>query len=139
MKIVEVEFKKKGKQYLFFDDNLELSVDDNVIVETEKGQQYGTIRSISANNSSDDHAKVLRKATAEDEKQNLKNISDAEKSVEKAQEISEQLGLDMKFISSFYTFDRKQMVFNFIADSRVDFRELAKSLANIYKTRIELR
>ena len=139
MKTVSVEFKKGGKQYLFFDNNLEISVGDNVVVETERGQQFGKI--VSVNNSDDhkEHSLVLKIANKTDEKQNQKNIKDAKNAIIKASELVEKLGLDMKLIDSYYTFDRKQLVFQFLSDNRVDFRELAKQLAAIYKTRIELR
>ena len=139
MRTVNIEFKKGGKQYVFFDNDLEINEGDNVIVETERGQQFGTV--VSINNASDnkDHSLVLKVATSSDEKQNSKNISDAKKAIVKAEELVNNLGLDMKLIDSYYTFDRKQLVFQFLSDNRVDFRELAKQLAAIYKTRIELR
>ena len=68
-----------------------------------------------------------------------KNLKDAEKALNKAREIIEELKLDMRLLDASYTYDRKQLLFNFIADERVDFRELAKRLAQVYKTRIELR
>ena len=139
MKTVNVEFKKGGKQYVFFDNDLEINVGDNVVVETERGQQFGTI--VSTNNKDDnkEHSLVLKVASSSDEKQNQKNIRDAKNAINKANELVEKLGLDMKLIDSYYTFDRKQLVFQFLSDNRVDFRELAKQLAAIYKTRIELR
>ena len=140
MKCVGVEFKEKGKQYTFDINNLDINIGDDVIVETERGLQFG--KAVVYYGEVDDgkeHAKVLKVATKKDVEQNKKNISEAAKALEKAQELSDELSLDMKFLESFYTFDRKQLVFQFLADNRVDFRELAKSLAAIYKTRIELR
>lgn len=139
MKTVGVEFKKGGKQYIFFDNDLELSVGDNVIVETERGLQFGSIASIHTSSDNKDHSKVYKIATKEDEKQHKNNIKEASKAIEKAQSLADKLQLDMKFLDVYYTFDRKQLVFQFLADNRIDFRELAKSLASIYKTRIELR
>ena len=140
MKIVNIEFKKGGKQYMFLDNNIELTKGDNVIVNTERGLQFGTVTSIDNNEKDDkDHALVYKLATKEDIRQNEKNIKEAAKANEKAQELANEFGLDMKFIDASYTFDRNQLVFQFLADNRVDFRELAKSLAGIYKTRIELR
>lgn len=140
MKTVAIEFKKSGKQYLFFDNNLEVNKDDNVIVETERGQQFGKVVTVYDEKIDDkDHSLVLKVATKEDVKQNEKNIKEASEAVLKAQELANDLSLDMKFIDAYFTFDRKQLVFQFLADNRVDFRELAKSLAAIYKTRIELR
>jgi len=140
MKTVGVEFKKGGKQYIFFDNDLELNIGDNVIVDTERGLQFGTIASLygeCSNNSQ--HSLVQKIANKEDIKQYKKNIIDAKAAQTKAQQISDKFNLEMKFLDAYYTFDRKQLVFQFLADNRVDFRDLAKSLASIYKTRIELR
>ena len=139
MKTVGVEFKKGGKQYIFYDNGLKLNVGDNVIVDTERGEQFGTVATVLNNDDHKEHTKVLKVATKNDEKQNQDNIKDAKNAISKAEELIEKLGLDMKLIDSYYTFDRKQLVFQFLADNRVDFRELAKQLAAIYKTRIELR
>ena len=139
MKTVGIEFKKNGKQYIFFDNNLKLNIGDNVIVETERGLQFGTVASLPLKEDSLEHSKVIKIATANDEKQNQTNIKDASKALKKAEELVQKEGLEMKLIDSYYTFDRKQLVFQFIADNRIDFRDLAKNLASIYKTRIELR
>jgi cell fate regulator YaaT (PSP1 superfamily) len=139
MRTVKVEFKKNGKQYIFLDNNIELAEEENVIVETEKGLQFGKITSVGESTTDDNHALVIRIASKEDEKQHQKNIKEAEKALVKAEEIAGELGLEMKFIDASFTFDKKQLIFQFLADNRVDFRELAKSLAAIYKTRIELR
>lgn len=140
MKAVGVEFKDKGKLYTFFDNNLEIKLNDKVIVNTERGLQFGKIGAIFGElNDGKDHALVYKIATEEDEIQNQKNVEEAEKALIKAQEIAEKTKLDMKFLDAFFTFDRKQLVFQFLSDNRIDFRELAKSLAGIYKTRIELR
>jgi len=138
MRIVNVEFKKGGKSYKFYDNNIDLEVGDNVIVNTERGLQFGTVVSLEENDNNE-HALVEKKASKEDEKQNKKNVEESKEAVVKAQEIADEYDLDMKFIDANYTFDRKQLVFQFLADNRVDFRDLAKSLAAIYKTRIELR
>ena len=140
MKTVGIEFKKGGKQYIFFDNGLKLNLEDAVIVDTERGQQFGYVAKLYDNNvDNNEHMKVLKIATKEDIKQNEKNIKEAAKACDKAQELAKEYDLDMKFIDANYTFDRKQLVFQFLADNRVDFRELAKQLAAIYKTRIELR
>ena len=139
MKTVEIEFKKNGKQYLFFDNNLELNIGDNVIVDTERGLQFGTVSSLKNVNDNLEHSLVIRVADKNDVKQNENNIKDAKKALLKAEELINKLNLDMKLIDSYYTFDRKQLVFQFLSDNRVDFRELAKQLAAVYKTRIELR
>jgi cell fate regulator YaaT (PSP1 superfamily) len=140
MNCVSVEFKEKGKQYTFNSNNLNLNVGDYVIVETERGQQFGKISSILGElNDNKEHSNVLKIASDKDIKQNKSNISEAAEALEKAQEIANDYSLDMKFLDAYYTFDKKQLFFQFLADNRVDFRELAKTLASIYKTRIELR
>lgn len=140
MKAVGVEFKEKGKLYTFFDNDLELKIGDKVIVNTERGLQFGKVSALFGElNDGKEHALVHKIVTKEDEIQNKKNVEEAAKALQKAQELAEKSNLDMKFLDAFFTFDRKQLVFQFLSDNRVDFRELAKSLASIYKTRIELR
>ena len=140
MKCVGVEFKSGGKQYTFFDNDIEVNCEDYVIVETERGLQFGKVCVLLGElNDGKEHTKVVQIAKNKEIKQNETNIKDAKKALEKAQELAEKLSLEMKFLDSYFTFDRKQLVFQFLSDNRVDFRELAKSLAGIYKTRIELR
>ena len=91
------------------------------------------------NISIDEMKNIVRVATDEDYDQYLKNLAESEKCVTKAREFVKELDLDMNILDASYTLDKKQLLFNFIADERVDFRELAKKLASIYKTRIELR
>ena len=142
-RIVGIAFNKKGRIYNFDAGHLELNIEDNVIVETEKGLQYGTVVTEPKVINEDDFSyplkEVIRFATKKDEQINSKNNQDASKALIKAKEIVEELGLTMNLIDASFTFDRKQLLFNFIADERVDFRELAKRLAAIYHTRIELR
>lgn len=140
MKCVGVEFKSGGKQYTFFDNDIDINCEDYVIVETERGQQFGKVCTLLGElNDGKEHTRVIQIAKSKEIKQNDSNIKDAQKALEKAQELAEKLSLEMKFLDAYFTFDRKQLVFQFLADNRVDFRELAKSLAAIYKTRIELR
>lgn len=142
-KIVSCEFKKNGKNYYFDTNNIELNLGDNVIVETERGLQYATIistpKDVDEKTLTYELQKIIRIADDEDNRRHLKNIKDAENALKRAQTISKELDLEMKFIESIYTFDRNQLLFYYISDNRVDFRELAKELAGIYKTRIELR
>ncbi len=140
MKCIGIEFKENGKQYIFDINGLDINLGENVIVETERGLQFGkAVVYYGEINDGKEHAKVVKVATKKDEEQNKKNIKEAAQALEKAQELADEYQLEMKFLESFYTFDRKQLVFQFLADNRVDFRDLAKSLAAIYKTRIELR
>ena len=138
MRTVKVQFKDNGKQYVFFDNNLEINEGEYVIVETERGLQFGKASSFGPDDHKE-HYNVIKVADKKDIKQNQLNIKDSMKALEKAKELVEQLELDMKLIDCYFAFDRKQLIFQFIADNRIDFRELAKQLASIYKTRIELR
>ena len=132
-----------NKIYYFNINGLPLTKKDAVIVETERGEQYGIVKTsvinIDKSLLKSEVKSVLRKANNEDEKQNNTNLKDSVKAMEDCEKIKDELGLDMKILSASFTFDRKQLLFNFLADDRVDFRELAKRLASIYKTRIELR
>ena len=142
-KIVGVSFNKKGRVYNFECYDFDLNIGDEVIVETEKGQQYGfimtSVKEIEDSEFSIPLKPVLRMANKKDKQTYYKNNQDAAKAFEKAKEIVNDLNLEMRLLDASYTFDRKQLLFNFVADDRVDFRELAKRLASIYKTRIELR
>ena len=142
-KIVGVAFNKKGRVYNFSVKSYDLNIGDTVIVETEKGLQYGfvmtNIKEIDENEFSIPLKSVIRTTTKKDDQNYFKNNQDSGKALNKAREIVSDLNLDMHILDANYTFDRKQLLFNFTADDRVDFRELAKKLASIYKTRIELR
>ena len=142
-RIVGITFNKKSRVYNFDAVHFDLNIGDNVIVETEKGLQFGIVMTepkvISENDFSYPLKEVIRYATKKDIQTNSKNCQDAGKALIKAREIVEELGLEMNIIDASYTFDRKQLLFNFLADERIDFRELAKRLAAVYRTRIELR
>ena len=142
-KVVGIAFNKKGRVYNFCVKGHDLSIGDTVIVETEKGLQYGfvmtNVKDINENEFSIPLKNVIRLSNKKDDQTYFKNNQDSGKALNKARELVDELGLDMHILDANYTFDRKQLLFNFTADERVDFRELAKRLANIYKTRIELR
>ena len=133
----------EGKIYYFNGKDLELNRDNKVVVETEKGVQLGTVsyklENKKINISIDDMKPILRLATDEDISKFEENLKLSTECLENARNIAEELELDMNILDANYTLDRKQLLFNFIADERVDFRELAKRLASLYKTRIELR
>lgn len=141
-KVVGVVFSDKGRMYYFSPDKLKLSLNDYVIVETDKGLQFGTIKMEETNISKEkikgSLKKVIRKASNKDIKINKENEREAKKAIQKCQQISDSFDLKMKIIDAHYTFDRDKLVFKFLADNRVDFRNLAKKLASIYRTRIEL-
>ncbi len=142
-KVVGVSFTKKGKVYNFDPATFVLEIDDKVIVETGKGLQFGYVASEMMEVEDDtliaDLKPVLRLASKKDEGIHACNVNDAERALLKAMEFVRELNLDMKILDASFTFDRNQLLFNFIADERVDFRELAKKLAQVYRTRIELR
>lgn len=139
MKQFSVIFKTNGKSY-YFNGNDDLKVKDNVIVETEKGLQYGQINSILDNQFEEVKFKnIVRKATEEDTDNYHKLLRDSNKALTKCKELVKNLNLNMNVISADFTFDKSQLLFSFVSDERVDFRELAKKLASIYHTRIELR
>lgn len=132
-----------GKVYYFNGNELELKKDQYVLVETERGLQLGKVVSkIDAEKikiPTQDIKSILKVASEEDYNTYLGNLAAASKCLDKAKKIALELELKMNILDATYTFDKKQLLFNFIADERIDFRELAKRLANIYKTRIELR
>ena len=143
IKVCGVRFNDKGRMYYFSFDSLNLEKDDEVIVETEKGLQYGFVSKpyfeIDENSIVSPLKKVLRIATKYDRKTYEKNVKDSKYAYYKAKDLAKELNLQMKILDATYTFDRHQLMFNFTADDRIDFRELAKKLASLYKTRIELR
>jgi cell fate regulator YaaT (PSP1 superfamily) len=142
-KVVGVSFNETSRIYYFDVGNFELKKGDNVIVETEKGLQFGTvltnIKEVSGKDILLPLKPILRLATASDIERRKENSIEEKKAMETAKRIVKNLNLDMRILSASYNFDRKQLLFNFLADERIDFRELAKELAKIYRTRIELR
>lgn len=142
-KVVKISFQNSNKLYYFSTNDINISKNDLVIVESERGFQFGTVASdvieIDESKIPKTLKNIIRKATDSDFSTNRKNIIDSEKALKKAKELAKKLNVNMTLLNAYFTFDRNQLVFNFIADDRVDFRELAKNLASIYKTRIELR
>ncbi len=142
MRVVGVKLSDNGKVYYFDAGNVNVHENATVIVETEKGLQYGTVvyevpeKEIK---SEIEYKPVIRLTTKNDYKRYVSNLKDADKAIVKCNELIEEYGLDMKIIDGSYTFDREQLIFRFLADDRVDFRQLAKDLGSIFRTRIELR
>ena len=140
--VVGIKLNENGKTYYFNSNGYNLKDGDSVIVETEKGQQFGTVATTVVDESLNKNLElksVIRVANKNDYKKHMKNISDADKALVKCNDLIDQYGLEMKIIDASYTFDREQLIFRFVSDSRVDFRQLAKDLGSIFKTRIELR
>ena len=132
------------KNFAYFDSSeFDLVSNDVVIVETDFGIDSAIVKKASymekEENLPDSIKKVVRKVTNEDRVLLSENNTKAEQAFEIAKKYSKELELDMNFVDCYYTFDKNQLVFSFVADNRVDFRELAKKLAQKYKTRIELR
>ena len=140
--IVGIKLNEMGKAYYFNSNGFNLNIGDKVIVETEKGLQYGEVVDVSIEikeRNNLEYKNVIRIANKNDVKKHLSNIKEAERAIVRCGDLIEQYGLDMKIIDACYTFDREQLIFRFISDNRVDFRQLAKDLGSIFKTRIELR
>lgn len=141
--VVGIKFDSSNRMYYFETNSFDLKKSDKVIVETEKGLQFGMVLSEKKKIEEKDIAlplkKVVRIANSEDIKQHENNKILANKALEDARKNAKKLNLDMNFIGAYFTLDKNQLIYNFVADDRVDFRELAKKLASIYKTRIELR
>lgn len=141
--VIGIRFKQVGKVYYFDPAGIQVKKEDHVIVETARGVECGEVamenRQVSDDNIVKPLKKVIRKATEEDLAQMRKN---REKQISAAKICNEKIAahkLDMKLVDVEYTFDNNKILFYFTADGRVDFRELVKDLASVFRTRIELR
>ena len=143
VKIVGVRFRNAGKVYYFDPKNYKIRPEDHVIVETARGIEYGTViggvRSVSEEAVVQPLKPVIRVATAEDDAKAQKNRNKEKDALRICQEKIAKHGLEMKLIDAEYTFDNNKLLFYFTADGRIDFRELVKDLAAVFKMRIELR
>lgn len=141
--VVGVRFKKAGKIYYFDPNELDLKPMDHVIVETVRGIEYGEVIVAPKEVPEDDIVsplkKVIRKATQEDEQKVMENKQKEEEAFDICLREIEKHNLPMKLIDVEYTFDNNKVIFYFTAEGRVDFRELVKDLAAVFRTRIELR
>lgn len=143
VKVVGISFKEKGQIYFFNPNGISIKKNDNVIVETERGKQYGQamtdIIEVEDKKIVLPLKNIIRLATKKDEQTNLKNIKDSQKALQTAKNVIDKMNINMQLIEATYTFDREQLMFKFLSDNRVDFRDLVKELALIFHTRIELR
>lgn len=140
--VVAVRFKKAGKLYYFDPAGIEIKADNAVIVETSRGVEFGTVVSkkrIEAEDLHSDLKQVLRVATEEDRQVERQNKVDADYAKEECKQIIAKHGLEMDLVDAEYTFDKSKIIFYFTAEGRIDFRELVKELASVFRTRIELR
>ncbi len=142
-KVVGIRFRNAGKIYYFDPKDLEMAAGDHAIVETARGIEYGTVL-IAPREVEDDTVvqplkPVIRVATEEDDKTVERNKEREKSAYKTCQEKIAKHGLDMKLVQAEYTFDSNKLLFYFTADGRIDFRELVKDLAGVFRTRIELR
>lgn len=143
IKVVGVRFRQAGKIYYFDPKNLPMKRGTHVIVETARGVEYGTVI-MPPKQVADDEVvlplkSVIRVATAEDERIEERNHEKEREAYRICQEKIQKHGLEMKLVQAEYTFDNNKLLFYFTADGRIDFRELVKDLASVFRTRIELR
>ena len=142
-KVVGVRFKKAGKLYYFDPLDMPIEIGDYVIVETARGVEYGKVASRS--NDIDDKdvvlplKKIIRLADEGDRERVKENEQEADQAIDVCVDKIAEHRLDMRLVDVEYTFDRNKIVFYFTAEGRVDFRNLVKDLAAIFRTRIELR
>lgn len=143
IEVIGVRFKKAGKIYYFDPGEEEITLDSYVIVETIRGIEFGKVVIASKKVDEEDVVlplkKVIRVATEEDKRTVIENKREAEKALAACAVKVEEHGLEMNLVDVEYTFDRNKVIFYFTADGRIDFRNLVKDLAAMFKTRIELR
>ena len=141
--VIGVRFRRAGKIYFFDPAGFDIYQGDNVIVETARGVEYGKVvigpRDVEDSKVVQPLKPVIRIATLEDDEQETSNKIKEKEAFDICVEKIKRHNLEMKLIDSEYTFDNNKVLFYFTADGRIDFRELVKDLASIFKTRIELR
>lgn len=141
--VVGVRFKPAGKIYYFDPGNLELRPSDRVVVETARGIEYGEVvvgpKQVPETSLVQPLKTVIRRGTPEDELRIHENRRKEKEAFRICKEKIQEHGLPMKLIDVEYTFDNSKIIFYFTAEGRVDFRDLVKNLAAIFRTRIELR
>ena len=143
IKVIGVRFRNAGKIYYFDPADRDIHTGDHVIVETARGIEYGYVvlgaREVPEEKVVQPLKSVIRMATKEDEETERRNYEREKEAFRICKEKIRKHGLQMKLIDAEYTFDNNKVLFYFTADGRVDFRELVKDLASVFKTRIELR
>ena len=141
--IIGVKFRNVSKIYYFNPGNFDVHYNDHVIVETARGLEYGTVV-LSPMQLEDEKVPqplkdMIRMATPEDNEREAENRRKEKEAYKICKEKIAERGLEMKLIQAEYTFDNSKVLFYFTADGRIDFRDLVKDLAGIFRTRIELR
>ena len=142
-KVIGVRFRNAGKVYYFAPGKLKIYQGDHVVVETARGVEYGYVvlgmKEVEDDKIVQPLKPVMRVATPEDDEKAAKNREKEKEAFKICQEKIHKHELEMKLIDAEYTFDNNKVLFYFTADGRIDFRELVKDLAAVFKTRIELR
>lgn len=142
-KVIGVRFRNAGKVYYFAPGKLKIEQGDHVVVETARGVEYGYvvlgIKEVDDDKIVQPLKSVMRIATPEDDEKAMKNREKEKEAYKICLEKIRKHGLEMKLIDAEYTFGNNKVLFYFTADGRIDFRELVKDLAAVFKTRIELR
>lgn len=142
-KVIGVRFRTAGKIYFFSPGKLEIKTGDKVIVETARGVEFGSVvtgpKEVEDDKITQPLKSVIRLATEDDKKKEEKNKEKEKEAFKICLDKIHKHGLEMKLIDAEYTFDNNKVLFYFTADGRIDFRQLVKDLAAIFKTRIELR
>ena len=142
-KVIGVRFRTAGKVYFFAPGGLDIHTGDKVIVETARGVEFGSVvtgvKEVEDDKIMQPLKPVIRIATQEDVRKEAKNREKEKEAFDICLEKIRKHGLEMKLIDAEYTFDNNKVLFYFTADGRIDFRELVKDLASVFRTRIELR
>ena len=143
VEVVGIKFREGGKTYYFAPGKIILNKDDHAIVETARGLEFGVCaignRMVKPSEIVSPLKPVVRVATAEDERRHEQNKAMEERAKQTFLEKVQKNSLEMQLVDVEYTFDNSKLIFYFTADGRVDFRELVKDLASVFRTRIELR
>lgn len=141
--VIGVSFTEGKRIYYFDPANIKPKFGDDVIVETERGLQYGKIATLIVEKNEKSLnmplKRIIRIATKDDRKKHELNLNEEKKAMKECEKLIKKYNLNMKVIDANFTFDKEQLMYHFLSDSRIDFRNLAKELAGIFKTRIELR
>jgi len=140
MNLYVIKCDYNGLIYFVKSNNVDLSTNDRVVINIDDVLFTGTVLKIDNNSKKkfDDYVKIVRIINKDDIKTIKNNEKEAESALKFAIKSAKELELNMNFVDSYYSFDKKQLIFDFLSDNRVDFRDLAKKIASKYKTRIEL-
>lgn len=139
MKIVGVKINNYNKVLYYNDNDLNLKINLTVIVNTDRGLEFGVVTSFSDDTDFEKYDNIVRIATKKDYLQHLKNQEDEKSAMEKCKELIVKNQLNMTLVDASFNFDKSQLLFRFVSDERVDFRQLARELGAKLRTRIELR